>query len=430
MKKLTTLFGFVVALMLLGGCAAGASSTNVPNASSAPPTKTVENVAALTTSAPSEITPLPASSATADALDDSPAVDNSPAVTDVPTDAVSATATVTTTKTVTETVTPTPTAPPRLPLRDDLPPMELQDFPRPQNDNGLGIHFIASGYFTDADLDKQIARIQDLHLKWATVVYADENQLQRAAPKFHDAGIMVVWRKTLRPYQRYNGWGRDIQILNQSGMPPYIQVYNEPELPAEWDDQDIDMNLYFANLLGAVKDVYNAGGYPGIQFLDEDDLRRFIDEIYARHGEALFHRMFFIPHAYGANHPPDYQEDANGVLGFRTFATIFYKRLGFIPPFIVGEGGWKIESQEDNRFPAIDDTLHRDYTLAVYDWFRTGKLGTLGRLPDYLFAFNMWMLSGGDEAGAWYDSFKGDRTLTIEAVKQIPPYVRKFSWDK
>ncbi|MGB8647763.1 MAG: hypothetical protein WCF84_21190, partial [Anaerolineae bacterium] len=138
--------------------------------------------------------------------------------------------------TPTETPTPTtiPTPAPPLPLRDDLPPLALKDWPRPPEDNGLGIHFVATGYYDEHELDRQIARMQDLHLKWALVLYADENHLELAARKFKDAGIMVVWRKTLRPFQRYNGWGRDIEILNRVGMPPYMQLYNEPELPAEW----------------------------------------------------------------------------------------------------------------------------------------------------------------------------------------------------
>jgi hypothetical protein len=31
---------------------------------------------------------------------------------------------------------------------------------------------------------------------------------------------------------------------------------------------------------------------------------------------------------------------------------------------------------------------------------------------------------------AWYDSFAGDRVLTIEAIKAIPPFERQFSWDR
>ncbi|HZQ08276.1 MAG TPA: hypothetical protein VFD70_16950 [Anaerolineae bacterium] len=413
-RKLTSILLVVFALTLFG------CSTETPatiTVQSNPPALANINTASLTTPFPITLTPT-----------SEPSLD----ATDTPSETPDATTTITDTATVTETatITPTPTAPPPLPLRDDLPPMELQDFPRPKDDNGLGIHFLATGYYNEQDLDKQIARIQALHLKWATVVYTDENHLEIAAQKFSQSGIMVIWRKTLHPYQRYSSWGRDIEILKKYGIPPYIQLYNEPELPAEWDNKEINMNLFFNNLIGAAKDVYNAGGYPGIQLLDEDDLRHFIDEIYARKGEALFKRMFFIPHAYGLNHPPDYKQDENGVLGFLNFATIFYKRLGFVPPFIVGEGGWKMDSAEDNRFPPISDQLHRDYTLAVYDWFRTGKLSNGAKLPDYLFAFNMWMLSGPDEAGAWYDSFKGDRTLTIGAVTQIPPFIRKFSWDK
>jgi len=33
------------------------------------------------------------------------------------------------------------------------------------------------------------------------------------------------------------------------------------------------------------------------------------------------------------------------------------------------------------------------------------------------------------EAEAWYGSPLGDKTDTINAVKQMPPFVRKFSWD-
>ncbi|MBI4675055.1 MAG: hypothetical protein HY741_25730 [Chloroflexi bacterium] len=412
-RKLTTLLLIFTALTIFG-CASQASRAEVSAAPASPALASIKP-ALVEDDEPPFFTRTPL-----------------PGVTLTPTQTVTATTTVTATITVTQTatVTPSPTTPPRLPLRDDLEPLELQDYPRPPDDNGLGIHFVAGGYYDEAELDKQIARMKALHLKWATVVYTDENHLEIAARKFGEAGIYVLWRKTLRPYQRYSSWGRDIEIITKYGLPPYMQLYNEPELPVEWDDKPEDMNLYFANLLAAAKDVYNAGGYPGIQFLDEDNLRRFIDEIYARKGEALFKRMVFVPHAYGLNHPPDYQEDPNGVLGFRSFATIFFKRLGFVPPFIVGEGGWKIESAEDNRFPAVDDELHRDYTLAVYDWFRTGKLSHGGKLPDYLFAFNMWMLAGIDEAGAWYDSFNGDRTLTIGAVSKIPPFVRKFSWDQ
>jgi len=115
------------------------------------------------------------------------------------------------------------------------------------------------------------------------------------------------------------------------------------------------------------------------------------------------------------------------------FADVFKKEIGFVPPFVVGEGGWKLSDAEtklDTRFLPIDDKLHAQYHVAVFDWFRTGKLSDGKPLPDYLFAFCPWMLSGSNEAGAWFDSLTGDRTQTIKAISAIPPFTRKFSWDK
>lgn len=292
------------------------------------------------------------------------------------------------------------------------------------------MHFVATGYYDAPELDKQIARLRGLKVKWALVLYADETRLELAARKFKEAGINVIWRKTLRPFQRYSSWGRDVEIVKSVGLPPYFQLYNEPELPAEWDNFELDWDQFDANLLAASKDIYNAGGYVGWQFLDEDTLRRMITEIYARDGEPMFHRMFFVAHSYGGNHPPQYAEDVNGALGFRAFALIFFKRLGFVPPIIVGEGGWKVGNHEDNRYPKVDEGLHRDYTLNVVNWFRMGKLANGAPLPDYLFAYCHWMLSGIDEAGAWYDSSFGNRELTIEAVKKLPAFSRRFTWDR
>jgi hypothetical protein len=107
--------------------------------------------------------------------------------------------------------------------------------------------------------------------------------------------------------------------------------------------------------LREAKDVYNAGGYVGIQVLDQDWLRAVIASVKAQKGERLFGRMFFVPHLYGLNHPPNYVADPAGVLGFRTFVPLFQQAIGFVPPFIAGEGGWKFAAGDDNRFPLIDD---------------------------------------------------------------------------
>ena len=331
--------------------------------------------------------------------------------------------------------TPTPIPAPPTPTEiwqmelEDLPPMSLQEWPRPAQDNGLCIHFIPEEYHTPEHLDHHISRLLSMKMKWALVIYGDENQLQMAAPRFRDAGITVVWRKILYPGEKYYDWGRDAQVLQSLGMPPYIQIYNEASLEAGWEDPPVSKERFMQDLLRAARDVYNAGGYVGLQFVDPQWLREALYEIRLHGGEAMFGRMFFVPHPYGLNHPPAYQEDLNAVLGFLTFAQVFQEEIGFVPPMIAGEGGWMYGATDDNRFPKIDDQLHRDYHVEVFNWFRTGTLSNGEPLPDYLFAFCPWLLASKMDDSAWFDSFAGDHTLTIEAVRNIPLFIRRFTWD-
>lgn len=330
----------------------------------------------------------------------------------------------------TQTATPSSTPAPVLALRDDLPALTLRDWPHPANDNGRCIHFLPTGYYSPRDFDIQVPRLVGLQMRWILALYSDENQLRLAATRFKAAGIVPVWRKSMRAYQRYSSWDRDIQILNQIGLPPYMQVYNEPDVEAEWDGRPINRDQWIGDFLQSARDIYNAGGYIGVQVLDEDWLRVIIQQIKARKGERMFGRMFFIPHPYGLNHPPNFIEDDNSVLGFRGAADVFQKEVGFVPPFIAGEGGWKFKATDDNRFPMIDDPVHAAYHVELFNWFRTGKLSDGKPLPDYLFAFCPWLLAGQLEGAAWYDSFEGNRELTIAEVKKIPIFTRKFSWTK
>jgi hypothetical protein len=308
------------------------------------------------------------------------------------------------------------------------PALTLREWPRPERDNGLGIHFLPTQYYEDKDLDYGIARMNEMGLRWALVLYGDEIYLERAARKFKAAGITVVWRKFLRAYEPYYGWERDITLLRNLGMPPYMQIYNEPELAEEWDGRPISKTLALENVVQASRDIYNAGGYVGLQFIRLDWLTDALRAIKARQGDAIFGRTFFVPHPYGLNHPPDYEQDLDGVLSFLRFADVFQQEIGFTPPMIAGEGGWKFKAADDRRYPAIDEARHRDFHLAVFNWFLTGKLSNGQNLPDYLLAFCPWLLFGGD-AASWVDSFEGTRTMTIGAVKAMSGFTRRFSGD-
>jgi hypothetical protein len=96
---------------------------------------------------------------------------------------------------------------------------------------------------------------------------------------------------------------------------------------------------------------------------------------------------------------------------------------------IVGEGGWRPGEQQDKRFPMVTQTLDRDYLLAVYHWFDSSTLSDGKSLPDYLFAYSAWIISDPNDQAAWFDSGAGDRQLLIQAIANLSPGVRKFSWD-
>lgn len=326
------------------------------------------------------------------------------------------------------TATPTPEV---LNLRTDLPALALAEWPRPAGDNGRCMHFLRNQYFTAEELAHNLPRLQQLGAKWVLVVYPDENTLKMAAPVFKQAGIVPIWRKMLRPYEQYYDWERDVRIVEAAGLPPYFQLYNEPSLFQEWEEVDeIDEERFLRNLMQATRDVYNAGGYVGWQFINPGWLENALQRLHERGGDAVLGRMFFIPHPYGMNHPPNYTEDLNGALGFRHFADIFQRRYGFVPPMIAGEGGWKINAENDGRFPKIDDTRHRDFHVELFEWFRTGTVSDGQPLPDYFFAFCPWLLADKGDDNAWWDSFAGDRQLTIDAISALPPFTRRFSWDR
>lgn len=304
----------------------------------------------------------------------------------------------------------------------------LQTWPRPHADNGWCMHFLQTHRFDAIEAQQQINRLKRLGAHWSTVLYVNHEQLRLAAPLFQEAGIQVLWRPFVRPYESYDDWERDVAYLNDRGIPPYFQLYNEPGLAQEWSGQRIDFDLFINHLLPAVDRVYNAGGYVGLQFLDPAWLRQTLKTMQMSGQEYTFDRLFFIPHPYGLNHPPDYIEDRSAALGFLAFADVFEKAIGFVPPMIAGEGGWKIGSAQDDRYPPVNEIMHRDYHLAALDWFRSGQLSAGGATPDYLFAYCPWLISDPVDDAAWFDSDAGARTLTIEAFESQEPFVRRFSW--
>ncbi|MBI3980494.1 hypothetical protein HY345_00680, partial [Candidatus Microgenomates bacterium] len=150
----------------------------------------------------------------------------------------------------------------------------------PAGNTGKCIHFLPD--YRESDLPTWINRLKEMGMNWALVPYHDENQLAYAAKAFKEAGITPVFRfmyngGLIQTYKNYD-WQRDINILINAGLSPYIQIFNEPSDDREWNNKKVGTTAQFANawLSNAIR-VYNAGGKPGLQVQDTAELQAVID---------------------------------------------------------------------------------------------------------------------------------------------------------
>ena len=313
--------------------------------------------------------------------------------------------------------TPSPPQPPDAPS-SPKPRERYEIFPRPPGDNGMGIHF---GLNTTSEaIAQDISRAKDLKMTWATLCYQGDEQLLRCAGMIWKAGIIPVCRQVtaIGPGHPFD---RDARILIETGIPAYVQIFNEPSDQREWKRERPKDYIKRWSQLWALKatEVYNVGGFPGLQCLQPAELEAAIDALGV--DSPVWERVWFCSHNYGLNHPPDWRDDYWCVLGFQFFAEIFERRLGFVPPIICGESGWLYGAYDDHRYPRVDTGLHAKYTREMYEWFFTGRLSNGEPLPDYLFAVCPWILSGASDE-AWYGFTT--KAATIQAVRQISPFVR------
>ncbi len=338
----------------------------------------------------------------------------------------------------------------------------LQSFKRPVVDSGMGIHLAPNSGTKEAGLEYWLDRVQEMRFSWVTTLNDDADSMQRFARR----GLGVVCRPFLRATEEWGDRGRVADDMRAAGLGPYVQAYNEPSDDREWDGGAPNIGAWIWRWIFAANNIINHGGYPGIQCLDPDELRQVLRAIKDTHQEYIFDKMWMSAHNYPDNHPPMFPADGLNtytvydkpghlsMLVPLAFNRVFEEEIGHSVPVLCTEGGWCIGDGADARYPTLavknaegnpiqrGYELHRDYTVATLNQFRLGKLVTGDPLPDWWFANMPWLIAsqgisdhwvGGDtafEENAWYsDNLSGTKTLTIEAIKAIPPFVRKFTWD-
>jgi hypothetical protein len=335
------------------------------------------------------------------------------------------------------------------------------DWPRPHADNGLGIH--GGLDLSDEALAEDVARVEHLNVKWVMLVVENETELQRAASAYWRKGVMPVVRPKCMIDEDHD-FVSDARLLSDVGIPAYVQIYNAPEQDDEWRTEGADVAVFTSRWLTEASAVIEAGAYPGLQVNRIEDLKVVIAEAKRQGLEHIFRHAWFCCHNHGENRPARYPyddinqsglpvqhpewafagsiEEVNRwrhegkqpgqdiyeaydcVLGFLAFARVFEEELGFVPPFICGEGGWVCGDLSDPRYPKVSDYLHRAHHVAMFSWFRDGVLSDGSPLPEYLFAVCPWVLSGTNDPAAWCDGPYGTRDETIAAVASMSDFTR------
>ena len=319
---------------------------------------------------------------------------------------------------------------------------QLQGYPRPPQDNGRGLHFHLD--LRDESIAQTVERLKYINATWTMIYAQDELQAQRAAKACWAVGIMPVVRIG-RKVDDFVDAPPYVKALQAIGVPPYVQIYNEPADGREWEGkQPSDYASVFAERWARhAAAVFDAGGYPGLQVMGKDELDAAVAAVAANGRSDIWTRAFFVQHNYGVNHPPAYPYDALNqqehpgativddpvaVLAFQAFAYWMQQRIGFVLPIIGGEGGWQFGVDDDRRYPKVIQPYHAQYHCEMFDWFRSGMLSNGEPLPDYLFSVTPWLVGGWNTAEDWWGGPLGDKTETIEAVRGLAPFVRRFSW--
>jgi len=320
---------------------------------------------------------------------------------------------------------------------------QLKTYPRPAQDNGRGLHFNMD--LRDTTNAVTVAHLLSINARWTMIYAPDEVQARRAAQACWSAGIMPIVRigkKVDEPFDPVPY----VNALKAVGAPPYVQIYNEPGDLREWknypgDDQWV--RIFAPRWAQAAVAVFDAGGYPGLQVLSQPEFDAAVDSVRALGRTDIWQRAFFALHNYGANHPPAYPYDPQNqadhpdatiftddtaVLNLLEYAKWMQDRIGFVLPIIGGEGGWEYGASEDGRYPKVEQPYHARYHAEMFNWFRSGVLSNGEPLPDYLFSVTPW-IEGGWGADDWWGGPLGTKNDTINAVKSIPAFVRKFGWD-
>lgn len=291
----------------------------------------------------------------------------------------------------------------------------MTNYPKPEPDSGLGVHTSPNGDFplgrSDNLIRDTINNLKKMGITWAKVVLTqpyDTDWQQRAINALQQAGIMVIVRLFVhKPYPgnttpEFYQQVRTAVIFWRARGVHYFELRNEPNLrDAEWES---DSHWHgYGSLQGRAQRaaqlflqdaqvILAAGGIPLTPALapgGHDDDERVWHEMCAYWRKVVAHDLLrqcaIAEHNYTLNHPINYPYDtinqkeypgiglwhggqSNGFLKYRYRAKVFRDYMGFTIPVLSTEDGPLLWNHDDDRYPRVDEAVHRDMTLQIAEF--------------------------------------------------------------
>lgn len=305
-------------------------------------------------------------------------------------------------------------------------PMALQEFPKPEGDNGRGMHWVPTTSSTTDVVDRFVQQAKEMKIKWMVVLNEDTKvgDNDYLVKQLVTNGIMPVMRVYTPNGNAIQG---DLEAMVNHYRPMgvyYYQLYNEPNLNVENPDGVPSPDAYLDKWIPAAKAVARAGGLPGFgslapggNFDDMEFLSQTLDKVKQRGDVAVLDRAWLSMHNYTLNHPLDYFKDSNGFMKFRWYDSMIKQKLGRGMPIIGTEGGTFVGATDDRTFPAIDQARQVDMVTGAYRYMKN-------REP-YNFAYSYWVIAneegGGQDPGfTQHALFKdGGKSPVVDALKRL-----------
>ncbi len=235
--------------------------------------------------------------------------------------------------------TPTPTTPAATPTATPQPqpavdssqfpagPLPLSSYPRPKNDNGLGVHWSTHLYAqSDEATSYFVSELARMNITWVKLLVDGLNNrdYERTIDDLVSRDIMPVVRIYQPCNTPYDPADLDALVRHyvKKGV-YYFETYNEPNQPGEaggWCNGRPDPEYLAQIWADAARVIYLAGGYPGIPSFFAPDQKlpgrqesffyRFFNALREQGNQEVLYFSWAAVHNYNINHPPAYPFDA------------------------------------------------------------------------------------------------------------------------